>query len=154
MILLCGLFVMSLNELYAYGDPQRRGSVLTEKGYSGSVGCSLTYDEQLFVAGGISTTHGYGFGNGLWLGGGMEIFIDDELLPSIPIYARAKYSYHAGKVCPFVSCNLGFSIWHCGYVMGYISPSLGVDFSSWSFFVSYNDMEILKYGSIGFSWNF
>lgn len=50
---------------------EEKGNALAEKGYVGNVGMSVT--PCLGLGADITTSHGYSFGNGLWMGGGLGI---------------------------------------------------------------------------------
>ena len=81
-----------------------------EKGYVGSVGGTLSSGASSPIGIGVTTSHGYSFGNGLWMGGGISVECFWDQNPSIPIFAEAKYSYDLGKVDPFVSCRIGVCV--------------------------------------------
>ncbi len=127
------------------------------QGYSGKISASLSADCGFIndLSGMISTSHGYRFNNGLWIGGGLGIFLPFDETPSFPFFTELKYSGVSGKVSPYISCRIGLCLWEFAEdFYSYISPEIGIDISNWSIFMSYNDIEIMKFVNIGFSWSF
>lgn len=148
----CFIFADAVN---AQSVGRKKDSALMEKGYVGSVGGTLSSGASAPIGISVTTSHGYSFGNGLWMGGGLSVECLWDQNPSIPIFAEAKYAYDCGKIDPFVSCRIGLCVWQLGaQVLGYVSPSFGIDYGRWSFFISYENMDLLKFAGLGFSWSF
>lgn len=153
-IILC-LMVSVISENCLYAGDDKKGNALDQKGYVGSVGGLVNSGAASPIGIGITTSHGYSFGNGLWMGGGISLECRFDQNPSIPVFADVKYALDCSKVDPFVSCKIGLCVWQLGsQVVGYCSPSFGIDYDRWSFFISYENIDMLKFASIGFAWNF
>lgn len=96
---------------------------------------------------GLTTSHGYSFGNGLYLGGGLGVMEEQHSSPvsasyfSLPVFADLKYSFINGTVSPFVALRGGMIIGttHKGFG-GYLRPSIGVDIWRFSLTLSYELM--------------
>ena len=73
----------------------------------------------------ISTTHGYAFGEGAFLGVGLGL---NERL-EIPVYFQAEYHIIDRKVSPFVSLRGGaqLSTSQKTIFAGFVNPSVGLD---------------------------
>lgn len=127
------------------------------KGYRGNVSASISFD-CIFkndIAGFISTSHGYDFGKGLWLGGGIGVLLPVDEVPSLPFYSEIKYTCLKEKISPYISCKIGFCLYESAKdFYPYISPTIGLNKGNWSFFMSYNDIRLMKFTNIGFAWNF
>ena len=69
-------------------------SRLSDKGYVGDVSLSASFDSQIGAGVDLLTSHGYSFGNGLWLGGGTGVYMADKSDGMmLPIYTEARYSF-------------------------------------------------------------
>lgn len=141
LLTFCCLF----NEMNAGNNP------LSDKGYAGNVGLSIT--PQMGFGAEISTSHGYSFGNGLWMGGGIGIIAASNLDGAmLPVFAEAKYTFFKDeKASPFIDCSLGY-ITDLDDVYTLFSPAAGVDINGFSVFVKY--WSTFKSVSIGFRYNF
>lgn len=83
----------------------------------------------------VTTSHGYSFGNGLYVGGGLGIGVETfgmlynaDARICVPIFADVKYSFMNRLVSPFVSLKTGgyYDYTQCG--IGYfVRPAIGVD---------------------------
>ena len=106
----------------------------------------------------VTISHGYSFGNGLWMGGGIGLLWPLEDVPSLPLFVESRYTFYMDKVNPFVACKIGVVLWHSDDSLGYFTPSFGIEYDRWSFFVSYDSMSSLtntvKTTNLGFSWKF
>lgn len=158
-------FVATLLPLFAFemnADERKEAKKIpltyqSSEGYSGRVSASLSADCGFVydMAGMISTSHGYEFGNGLWIGGGVGVFLPFEQIPSFPFFSEMKYSWRMGKVNPYASCKVGMCLWEFAEDFhSYINPEIGIDIGGLSVFMGYNDMEIVKFTNIGVAWNF
>lgn len=109
---------------------------------------------------GISTSHGFGFGNGLYVGGGVgfgaeltkatqeaSAYCNDYVtLPKhnwqptyfVSAFADVKYSFINRLASPYVALNAGAygDLTNVG-IKGFVNPSIGVDISRFSISVGY-----------------
>lgn len=98
---------------------------------------------------GISTSHGYSFGNGLYVGGGAGFYaiMDNTITFYTPVFADIKYSFINCLASPFVSAKAGglIDITNSG-IRTFINPSIGIDIHRFSIKVGYE----YQYGCWGF----
>ena len=122
---------------------------------------------------GITSSHGYNFGNGLYVGGGVGFAaeltkspvartVSDEVDPEysytpesnwnatylVPVFADIKYSFINMLASPFVSLKAGSyaDITNTG-LRAFVSPAVGVDISRFSIKVGYEyQVGFWKYG--------
>lgn len=95
---------------------------------------------------GFATSHGYSFGNGLYVGGGAGFtaeFADYNSDPAyiLPLFADVKYNFLNKKISPYLSAKAG------GYadvtsidvqgIRTFINPAIGLDFNRVSIEVGY-----------------
>ena len=112
---------------------------------------------------GITTSHGFSFGNGLYVGGGVgfsaqlaksvsTLTIDEEIDPEysytpesnwkatyfVPVFADVKYSFINRLASPFVSTKLGAyaDITNSG-IRTLFNPTIGIDIDHFSISVGY-----------------
>ena len=86
-------------------------SRLSDKGYVGDVSLSASFDSSIGAGVDLLTSHGYSFGNGLWLGGGTGVYMADKSDGMmLPIYTEARYSFLDinENAHPFVGCKMGY----------------------------------------------
>ena len=116
-------------------------NVSYNKGYRADVELSVAIANQL----GISTSHGYSFGNGLYVGGGAgfvaEYLTDFNAKPNFltPVFADIKYSFIKDCiVTPFVGFKGGaiVDITNKG-IRTFANPAVGVDIARFSLKVQY-----------------
>ena len=113
-----------------------------KKGYSANISTGLGIsvsktDPANFVS--ITTSHGYSFGDGMYVGGGigLEPQINGHAA-RIPIYFESKYNIEKSTLSPFVDCRMG-----CNYIIGYdsiryfLSPGVGFDYHRLSYRINY-----------------
>lgn len=109
----------------------------------------------------VSTSHGYCFGNGLYVGGGTGIFYDSSMahstnkkyVCSLPVFADVKYSFVDKGASPFFELKGGgyFDYTDCG--TGYfVRPAIGLDAKQFSISVGidykwafYRDVQYTEY---------
>lgn len=111
-------------------------NVWREKGYRFDVSLAATLPNQWEAA----TSHGYGFGNGLFLGGGAAFHYDGDAKDYMtPVFGVIRYSPLRSVVSPYVEAK-------CGAVVNisrdlktgfYFNPSIGVDIWHFSIFGGY-----------------
>ena len=142
------IFVLALIGFNALGK-----SKLTKIGYVGNVGISVSAQGPGCD---ILTSHGYSFGNGLWMGGGTGVSVSDYYRGIyLPIFAETKYSFTPErKVSPFVDCKLGYLVRELNRIYAFASPAVGVDIDRWSVFASYNTCSDIKTVHLGCTFNF
>ena len=98
---------------------------------------------------GITSSHGYSFGNGLYVGGGAgfgaELTMETETPESIwnasyfaPVFADIKYSFSKTLAAPFVSMKGGAiaDITNKG-IRTFANPAVGLDIARFSLKVGY-----------------
>lgn len=126
---------------------------LTKTGYVGNVSVTLSAQGPGCD---ILTSHGYSFGNGLWMGGGTGVSVSDYYRGIyLPIFAETKYSFTPErKVSPFVDCKLGYMVRELNRIYAFASPAVGVDIDRWSVFASYNTCSDIKTVHLGCTFNF
>lgn len=133
---------------------EEKGNALAEKGYVGNVGMSIT--PCLGWGADISTSHGYSFGNGLWMGGGLGVSFASEYDGfMMPFFTEVKHTFMRNdEASPFVDCKLGCMTNFDAACLTF-TPSFGVDIGRFSVFAQANILEIgVRIYGIGFCWNF
>lgn len=125
---------------------------LTKTGYVGNVSVTLSAQGPGCD---ILTSHGYSFGNGLWMGGGAGFSASDHYRGIfLPVFAEAKYTFTPEKkVSPFLDCKLGYMT-DLDYIYAFVSPAVGVDINRWSVFASYDICSELKTVHFGCAFSF
>ncbi len=118
-----------------------------ENGYRADIELSAAIANQ-FV---ISSSHGYSFGDGLYIGGGAGFgaeFTDDYSKATfiVPIFADLKYTFLDQKCSPFVGIRAGeiIDINNNG-LRASLNPSVGVDIARFSIKAGYE----FQYGVMG-----
>lgn len=112
-----------------------------EKGYRGNV--SLTGNigvNKAFFNNGIelTTSHGYSFGDGVYIGGGIGLNVSMGDYVDIPVYLDMRYNILDWKFSPFVDCRVGTSIMGDAETLAFMaSPGVGFDYRKMSFRVGY-----------------
>ena len=173
------LVLLSVSLLLTAFMASAQGSHAFEKGYRGNV--SLTGN--ISISKGLShngieltTSHGYSFGNGLYVGGGVgfsaemtrsaavrttDLDIDPNIDPEfsytpnsnwkatyyVPVFADVKYSFINRLASPFVSAKLGaYGDVTNSGIRTLFNPSIGVDIARFSISVGYEH----QYGVWGY----
>ena len=131
------LIALLMSVVFCNANAQSKNPTYS-KGYSPAIEIGYTHLSWTSGLPSTSTTHGYNFGNGLFLGGGTGISfnkwkmngVDNRIL--IPVYADIKYSFMNKLASPFVELKAG-GLLDCSAIgLGYmIRPSVGVDI--WKF---------------------
>lgn len=111
-------------------DAQSKDYVDYERGYRADIAVSTSISEQYT----LSTSHGFSFGNGLYVGGGVgftaETFLNFEGAPHylVPLFADVKYTFLNKRVSPFVSARVG-GVFNTEYKMNrmLINPMVGIN---------------------------
>lgn len=129
--------VMSAQESHAF-----------EKGYRGnmSVGGDISVTKgwtDNFV--GLTTSHGYSFGDGMYMGGGIGLNLEfggDYVC--VPLFFESRYNIVAWKLSPYVDCRVGFEAILPGgdgsAIAFMASPGVGIDYRRLSYRVGYHCM--------------
>lgn len=110
-----------------------------EKGYRGNV--SLTGN--IGISKGLShngieltTSHGYSFGDGMYMGGGIGMNIVNDCV-NFPVYFDMKYNLLDWKLSPYMDCRVGVTIAGEDGIPFMASPGVGFDYRKMSFRVGY-----------------
>ena len=140
------------NEVNAHEKGSVKGNALAQRGYVGNISVSLT--PFLGFGAEFTTSHGYSFGNGLWMGGGFGVSASSDFGALLPLFAEVKYSIlHDRKASPFVDCRLGL-ISDFDDTVVLFSPSFGVDIDRFSVFAQLSSIGGANIFSLGAAWNF
>lgn len=113
---------------------QMNRSYLYNGGYKANIQASVLFANNSELSS-ISSSHGYSFGNGLYLGGGTGIVysplhklnVKNQII--IPFFGEIKYSFLKNSiVSPFVDVVAGGAYNYSSYGTGYLlKPSVGLD---------------------------
>lgn len=79
----------------------------------------------------LSTTHGYSYGDGFYIGAGAGVNILFSEGVNIPVFAVGKYNFIDNNISPFVDCRIGAEILIQDEDSGIAfitSPGFGIDF--------------------------
>ncbi len=132
---------------------QEYKSVMYNKGYRADIelgtGIASQYD--------ITTSHGYSFGNGLYVGGGVgfgaEFKHNFKTSPVFyaPVFADVKYNFLNQKCTPFVGLRLGEIADITNRALRTsVNPNIGIDIASFSIKVGYDfQWNAIGYGNDG-----
>ena len=146
------LAMVSLVSLCSLAEAQGKAQwpVSYRRGYRADIqtGVVLNLNGPSYV---MTTSHGYSFGNGIFIGAGTGLYVDtfamgkNNVQYQIPVFAELKYNLTAGPVSPFVSVKAG-GLYDCtlnspGYM---VRPSVGVDLWRVSISVGW-DRTMYKY---------
>lgn len=86
----------------------------------------------------VSTSHGYSFGQGTYVGGGLEVFTDMSGNDfAFPLFGEVKHSFMDNVISPFVGMRSGVVFMKDDGFGLLISPAVGVDICHISFSLSY-----------------
>ena len=135
------------------GTSKDRRNLLSDKGYVGNVGVSVS--PGFGVGADLFTSHGYSFGNGLWIGGGTGLSFPSPYDLFFPLYSEAKYSFNINrKISPFLGAKVGVMTNFEDSLM-ILNPVFGFDINRFSIFASSNlGLVSMRTYAIGFYWNF
>lgn len=130
-----------------------QGNALAQKGYVGNVGASVS--PSFGIGADLFTSHGYSFGNGLWMGGGTGLAFPSAYDVFLPLFTEVKYTFMADKMAsPFVSAKLGFMT-NLDETLTILNPAFGVDLGRFSIFANVGlGLVSMRTYSLGFYWNF
>lgn len=88
----------------------------------------------------FSTTHGYSFGDGVFVGAGAGVNILTTDQVTIPVYVVGKYTFLNNNITPFVDCRVGGEavVYNLDKGRAFIvSPAVGVDLGRFSIRAGY-----------------
>lgn len=88
----------------------------------------------------LSTTHGYSFGDGVFVGAGVGVNILTTDQVTIPVYVVGKYTFLDNSITPFVDCRVGAEavVYNLDKGRAFIvSPAIGVDLGRFSIRAGY-----------------
>ena len=149
-LIACAIFSSTIA---AAGTSGVSGNVLAEKGYAGNAGLSVSAG--LGIGADLFTSHGYSFGNGLWIGGGTGLSFPSPYDLFLPLYSEIKYSFLADRrVSPFLSARVGgmTNFDECRMIL---CPAFGVDISRFSVFATSNlGLVSMRTFGVGLCWYF
>lgn len=132
---------------------QGKNNLLSDRGYVGNVGLSVSAGYG--VGADLFTSHGYSFGNGLWVGGGTGLSFPSPYDLFLPLYSEVKYSFLADRLAsPFLSARVGAmtNFDECRMIL---NPAVGVDIKRFTVFATMNlGLVSMRTFGLGFCWNF
>ncbi len=122
--------------------------VMYERGYRADIELGMALLDQFY----ISTSQGFSFGNGLYVGGGAGFSaefkpdIKSDPVYLIPVFADLKYTFLHHICSPFLGIRAGevIDITKNG-LRAFINPSIGVDIARFTIKVGYE----FQYGVMG-----
>ncbi|MCQ2160886.1 MAG: hypothetical protein MJY97_07340 [Bacteroidales bacterium] len=129
---------------------------LYRKGYVADVEFGAAVAVKSPMAYTFSTTHGYSLGNGLMIGGGIGLNVEDwhyyyadwytyNHTFTVPVYLATKYSFLNRKVSPYVALKGGFVVDIAKMAVGhFFRPAAGIDWKNFSFAINY-DWNMIVY---------
>lgn len=93
-----------------------------------------SFDENAFT-----TSHGYSFGNGLFVGGGLgfEYVVSDKAYMT-PVFAELRWSILNCIASPYLDARVGYMVTNNSRNSFYFAPAVGIDISKVSLFVGWD----------------
>ena len=88
----------------------------------------------------LSTTHGYSFGDGLFVGAGAGLNVLTSAEVTIPVYFVGKYTFMDNRISPFMDCRVGWEalVYNRDHGVAFVvSPAVGVDLGRFSLRAGY-----------------
>ena len=146
------LIALMMSVIFCNANAQSKNASY-ERGYAPNIEVGATVVTDLGTMPSFSTTHGYNFGNGLFVGGGTGMAFSKwdrngiKNRITVPVYADIKYSFMNKLASPFVELKAG-GVFDCSAVgIGYmLRPTIGVDVWKFSFNVGI-DIQNCTYGT-------
>lgn len=131
--LLCGLSAQAKNK-----------NAYFKNGYTFDVELATAHslDENTFT-----TSHGYSFGNGLFVGGGLgfEYVVSDKAYMT-PVFAELRWSILDCIASPYLDARAGYMVTNNNRNSFYFAPTIGIDISKVSLFVGWDIIPSYKGG--------
>lgn len=137
--------------LFASVAVSAQGSHAFEKGYRGNVSVggniSVTKGWQSHSVE-LTTSHGYSFGDGMYVGGGIGVDVNfSGDYSGIPVFLDTKYNIVDWKLSPYVDCRMGMEAFVGEDGLAFIaSPGIGLDYRRLSLRVGYRCEAGRAYG--------
>lgn len=139
-----------------------QSSMAFEKGYRGNISLTGNFGVNRHLINNgveITTSHGYSFGDGMYIGGGIGVNLSMNNYMDIPVYFDIKYNITDWKLSPYVDCRTGFVIWGDTAELAFMaSPGVGFDYRKMSFRTGYKCEAVSNFKfhtiSVGISVNF
>lgn len=132
--ILVSCFIYAIFACNIFAQTQMNRNYLYNRGYKANIQASVLFANNSELSS-ISSSHGYSFGNGLYLGGGTGIVysplrklnVRNQII--IPFFGEIKYSFLKNAiVSPFVDVVAGGAYNYSSYGTGYLlKPSVGLD---------------------------
>ena len=132
-----------------HAEKAQRPTYMVNVGYNRSYRADIELSWANKSVWGISSSHGFSFGNGLYVGGGAgfgaELTMETETPESnwnasyfVPVFADIKYSFSKTLAAPFVSLKGGAiaDITNKG-IRTFANPAVGLDIARFSLKVGY-----------------
>ena len=137
------LFVIGMTLLCVAANAQSNGAY--KQGYRGSIELEnmvlVNKAPDNMSAMSLVTSHGYSYGNGMYLGGGLGLSTEFKYrdFDRAQLFVEGKYNFLYNVVSPFVQLRTGldFDFWNSDKVGVFFSPAVGVDFSRFTMRLSY-----------------
>lgn len=107
-----------------------------EKGYGGNVAVGIAAGYGF--TGMLTTSHGYNFGNGVFLGAGTGVMTNLYDVIDIPLFTHLRYSFIPKKVSPFIGAKAGITYFLGRFGLGLtLSPEIGINIGKVSLGLGY-----------------
>ena len=136
------LYLIAVALVFTAISINAQGTLAFEKGYRGniSLGGNISVTKGwLSNSVELTTSHGYCFGDGMYVGGGVGIDINFRDYASIPLFLDAKYNIMDWKLSPYIGCRMGMELLYVDDTgIAFIaSPGIGFDYRRLSFRFGY-----------------
>ena len=137
------LILIAAAVMLAAMSASAQGNKAFEKGYRGSVGVggnvSVTKGWPNSAVE-LTTSHGYSFGDGMYVGAGVGFNLDMSGVDvGIPVFLDVKYNLVDWKLSPYIDCRMGMEFMtYENLDYGFLaSPGIGFDYRDMSLRVGY-----------------
>ncbi len=128
LLLLLAVSVLSLSM------KAQEKNVFYKKGYAPSIEIGGTFVDSFGFRPEVLTSHGYCFGNGLYVGGGLGLGFEHWTIRErenrffVPVFVDLKYSFLNRLASPFVGIKAGAMLDCTGLGIGWCCPPLALTF--------------------------
>ena len=122
------------------------------KGYVGNVGIGSEVYFNSDAGYEVSTSHGYSYGQGTFIGGGAKYAngFEPNSSGAFSGFLEARHSFLDRIVSPFVDCRIGVRVSEFGYLGTVVSGGIGVDICRFSMGISYMHGGGYEYSAKGY----